>query len=115
MVNVDAAVFAKSSRLGFGLVMRDHNGNFLAGYKQGLDGITEPEVAEVIASRHAVHFILALPYKHVVVASDSVSAVKKLYLKEKDCCQVAVLIQDIRQPKALLLFPSYMLVDVVMR
>jgi hypothetical protein len=38
MVNVDAAVFAKSSRLGFGLVMRDHNGNFSAGYKQGLMG-----------------------------------------------------------------------------
>jgi hypothetical protein len=27
-------------------------------------------VAEVIASRHAVHFILALAYKHVVVASE---------------------------------------------
>jgi hypothetical protein len=43
---------------------------FLGWIQARLDGITEPEVAEVIASRHAVHFILALAYKHVVVASE---------------------------------------------
>jgi hypothetical protein len=90
MVNVDAAVFAKSNRMGFGLVIRDHNGNFLAGYRQGLDGITEPEVAEAIAFRHAVHFVLALPYRHVIVASDCLSVVKKLHSKKKrlfsGCC-----------------------------
>lgn len=97
MVNVDAAVFAESNRMGIGLVFRDHNGNFLAACRQGLNGITEPEVAEATALRHAVHFVSALPYNHVIVASDCLSVVKKLLSTGKDRSQVAVLIQDIKQ------------------
>jgi hypothetical protein len=65
----------KSNQTGFGLVIRDHNGNFLVGYRQGLHGITEPEVAEAIAFRHAVHFVFALPYKNVIAASDCLPVV----------------------------------------
>ena len=62
MVNVDAAVFAESNRMGIGLVIRDHRANFLAACRQGFDRITEPEITEAIAFRHAVYFVSALPY-----------------------------------------------------
>jgi hypothetical protein len=92
-----SGVCKSNQNMGFGLVIRHHNGNFLVGYGQGLHGITEPEVAEAIAFRHAVHFVLALPYKNVIAACDYPPVVKKLHSKKKDCSQVVVLIQDIKQ------------------
>jgi hypothetical protein len=44
MVNVDATVFEESNRMGIGLVIRDHDGNFLAACRQGIEGITGPEI-----------------------------------------------------------------------
>ncbi|TVU45008.1 hypothetical protein EJB05_04476, partial [Eragrostis curvula] len=62
MVNVDAAVFQKDNRMGMGIVIRDHKGDFLAACRQGVDKITNPEVAEAIAFRRAVLFASELQY-----------------------------------------------------
>ena len=56
-VNVDAALFAKSKRMRFGLVIRDHNGDFLAASEQACNRTTDPELAKAIDLRHAVRFV----------------------------------------------------------
>jgi hypothetical protein len=70
MVNVDVALFAESNRIGIGLVIRDHNGRFLAAFRRGLEGFIEPETTEATALRHAVRFVSILPYNQVIFASD---------------------------------------------
>jgi pentatricopeptide repeat protein len=97
MVNVDAALFAESNRIGIGLVIRDHNGRFLAACRRGLEGFTEPEIAEATALRHAVRFVSILPYNQVTFASDCLSLIQKLHATSKDQSQVAAIIQDIKQ------------------
>ena len=96
MVNVDVAVFAESNRMGIGLVIRDHRANFLAACRQGFDRITEPEITEAIAFRHAVYFVSALPYDKVIVASDSLNVVQKIKSANKDRSETGVLVEDIK-------------------
>ena len=61
MVNVDAAIFQKANRMGLGIVVRDHRGEVLAACRQGIDMITNPELAEAIAVRQAILFVSELP------------------------------------------------------
>jgi hypothetical protein len=44
-VNVDAAPFPSESRMGWGIVTRDHNGGFILSYNEGSDGFPAPELA----------------------------------------------------------------------
>jgi hypothetical protein len=44
MVNVDAVVFQKANRMGLGIVLRNHRGDFLAACMKGIDKITNPEL-----------------------------------------------------------------------
>ena len=62
MVNVDAALFAKSERMGIGLVIRDHNCDSLAASRQVYNRTIDLELEETIALRHAVHFVSKIPY-----------------------------------------------------
>ena len=68
MVNVDAAIFHKDNRMGLCIVIRDERGVFLAACKQGIDKITDPELAETIAFRRAVNFASQLPHDHIIIA-----------------------------------------------
>jgi len=61
MVNVDTAIFQKANRMGLGFVVRDHRGEVLAACRQGIDMITNPELAEAIAVRQAILFVSELP------------------------------------------------------
>jgi len=63
MMNVDAALFPKTNRMGLGIVCRNHVGEFLAACRQGFDKITNPELVEAIASWQAILFASRLPYK----------------------------------------------------
>lgn len=71
MVNVDAPVFHKDNRMGLGLLVRDHRGDFLAACRKGIGRITNPELAKVIAFRQAIIFTSELPCNQVVIATDS--------------------------------------------
>jgi hypothetical protein len=44
MVNVDVVVFQKANRMGLGIVLRNHRGDFLAACMKGIDKITNPEL-----------------------------------------------------------------------
>lgn len=79
-----------------GIVVRDQNGDFLVAYRQGVDNITDPEVAEAVAFRRAITFILEMPFKQVIIASDCLSLIVKLRRVVKDRSHIAIIIQDIR-------------------
>lgn len=96
MVNVDAAVFAASKRMGVGVVIRDHRGQFLAACSQYVDKITDPELAETIATRVAVCFAKDLGYPRVIIASDCLALIRKLTMVE-DRSHTKVVINDIKR------------------
>jgi hypothetical protein len=58
MVNVDATLFASTRQMGAGIVIRDHNGVFLAACGERIDEVITPELAEAFAVRRAVSFCL---------------------------------------------------------
>jgi len=97
MVNVDAAIFERENRMGLGLVVRNHNGDFLAALTQGIDKITNPEMAETIAFRRAVRFAMQLPYNQVLIATDCLSLVNKLLVSGVDRSHTGMFIEDIKQ------------------
>jgi hypothetical protein len=48
-VNIDAAIFASTRQMGVGVVVRDHNGNFIAACGERFDEVIIPEMAEALA------------------------------------------------------------------
>ena len=70
MVNSDAAIFAASNCMGFGIVIRDHNGLCLAACGEHVDGTTSPEMAEALALRRALSFAVEEGFGRLLMASD---------------------------------------------
>ena len=97
MMNVDAALFPKTNRMGLGIVSRNHRGKFLAACRQGFDKITNLELAEAIAFRQAILFASRLPYKQVIIATDCLSLIKKLRSKAIDRSFTGSITQDINK------------------
>jgi hypothetical protein len=52
MINIDAAIFEDSNRMSLDVVIRNHNGDFIAAASQGIENITNPELVETFAFRH---------------------------------------------------------------
>ena len=84
MINVDAAIFSKSGRAGFGLVMCDYKGLVRAACRGFLNHVYCPEVAEAYAICQA--FILAenTGVQRLEVASDCLSVIKKVQQQSMD-------------------------------
>jgi hypothetical protein len=55
-MNVDAALFPDDHRMGWGAVLRDHNGAFILSVSEGLPGFPTPELAEGFAIRALYQF-----------------------------------------------------------
>lgn len=56
MVNVDAAVFSQSWRMGIGIVVRNHLGMVLAAKRRYVNQDVNPKLAEAIAMHCAMEF-----------------------------------------------------------
>jgi hypothetical protein len=97
MMNVDAALFKKTNRMGLGIVITNHRGEFLAACRQGIDKITNPELAEAVAFGRAILFASRLPYKQVVMATDCLSLIKKLRSQATDRSYTGIITQDIKK------------------
>ncbi|KAK6123613.1 hypothetical protein DH2020_042645 [Rehmannia glutinosa] len=55
--NVDGAVFAREQSIGFGCVIRNHQGRFIAARKGFLPGSSNPKFAEAMGVREALGWI----------------------------------------------------------
>jgi hypothetical protein len=100
MINVDAAIFEDSNwmglDLGLGLVIRNHKGDFIVAIRQGIEKITNSELAEMLAFRRAVHFATQLSYNQVIVVSDCLSLINKLNAPSRDRSHTGIIIEDIK-------------------
>jgi hypothetical protein len=70
VVNVDAALLSSSSKMGVGVVIRDHSGNFLVACSKLLDQVIAPEIAEALAIRSAVTLTRDEGLNKVLLVSD---------------------------------------------
>nr|GME05468.1 uncharacterized protein LOC109186242 [Ipomoea batatas] len=77
-MNVDAAINSEHARMGFGCVIRDANGCFVAAKETKWNGIFTPREAEAVAVREALSWIKTLNFDKVHVETDSLTVVQSL-------------------------------------
>jgi ribonuclease HI len=95
-INVDAALFPPSRRMGIGIVIRNHMGECsVACSELGME-VTVPEVAEALAVRRALSLAETEGFDKVIVASDCLSLIQRLIGSENDRSSVGVVVQDIK-------------------
>lgn len=70
VMNVDTSLFHKA-RMGLGIVIRNHREEFLAACRHGIDKIINPKLAEAIAFRWGILLAYGLPYKQIMIATNS--------------------------------------------
>ncbi|XP_019168367.1 PREDICTED: uncharacterized protein LOC109164066 [Ipomoea nil] len=72
--NVDTAIFEDGA--GFGLVVRDHVGCFVATKKGQLDGERDPFVAEALAAKEALTWLKEQNLNNIIIESDCLNFCK---------------------------------------
>lgn len=86
--NVDAAVFERSGRSSFGCVLRNDQGQFVAGYGGFWPGIVEPKVAEALAFKEALSWLKRRGISCVYIELDSLNVVQAFDSKTRDSSYV---------------------------
>jgi ribonuclease HI len=96
VINVDAALFSSTSRMGVGVVIRDHNGKFLAACSQVLHEVTSPELAEALAVRRAVTLAGEEGLDRIILMSDCLTVIQRINSSGRDRSLVGVVVEDIK-------------------
>jgi hypothetical protein len=96
LINVDAAIFATSRRMGAGVVARNHDGSFLAACGERYDEVVVPEIAEAIAVRRALLFAQEEEFSKIIIASDCLSVIQRIKSGEVDRSLYGPVIEDIK-------------------
>ena len=99
-VNVDAALFSSSRRMGAGVVVRDHNDAFVAACGDIYPEVTVPELVEAMAIRLALSFSKDEGLHGLIVATDCLSVVQRIQNVERDRSTVGSVIVDIKKMSA---------------
>jgi ribonuclease HI len=98
-VNVDAALFPAEQRMGWGAVVRDHNGAFLLSCIEGLAGLPVPEIAEVVAVRAALLMSRDHGFRKIILVSDCLSLINQISCSIKDRSDLGTVVGDIKSLK----------------
>jgi hypothetical protein len=96
LINVDAALFSPSRRMGIGVVIRDHNGVCLTACSELREEVTTPELAEALALSRAVSLAGNEGFDKIMVVSDCLSLVQRWQSSDLDRSIVGVVIQEIK-------------------
>jgi hypothetical protein len=96
LVNVDAALFTTSDRMGAGVVIRDHDGMFIAACGERYDNVVAPETVEALAVRRAISFAQEEGYSKITIASDCLSVIQRIRSGETDRSLCGPVIEDIK-------------------
>jgi ribonuclease HI len=97
LINVDAALFKSSNRMGAGVVIRNHRGECLVACSELLLVVTMPELAEALALRRALALASEEGFEQVMVASDCLSVVQRIKSTTQDHSYPGVIIQDMKK------------------
>jgi ribonuclease HI len=96
LVNVDATLFASSTSMGAGMVVRDSLGVFVAARRDSFLNVQVPEIAEATAVRAALSFAHEEHLDNLIVATDCLTVVKRVESKLKDRSSCGPIIEDIK-------------------
>jgi ribonuclease HI len=96
-INVDGAMAKNSEKGGGGVVVRDHDGRFLAGACHFSPSLQDPEDAELRACKSAIALIKNLKLTRVVLETDNVNVASKLTSEQKDRSMHGPLVEEIKK------------------
>lgn len=82
--NVDAALFWKENKVGYGLVLRDDQARFVATKGGSLPCILDPGTAEMYACKEALSWVRTKGFSNVIIESDCAQAINILQGKVMD-------------------------------
>jgi ribonuclease HI len=95
-VNSDGAKAKSSEKGGGGVVIRDHDGRFLAGSCRFFPFVVDPEEAELKACKQALELVKVLRLQKIVLEVDSINVVSKLSDSSLDRSAHALLVEEIK-------------------
>jgi hypothetical protein len=104
-MNVDAALFKSSKRMGVGIVIRNHNGECVAACSELIPDVMMPELAEALAVRRAMTLARGEAYDKIMWATDFLFVVHHINSSTLDRSFLGVVIQDIKKEAEM--FSSY--------
>jgi ribonuclease HI len=96
-VNTDGTWHKASEKGGGGVVVRDHDGRFLAGACHFFPSLPDPEAAELLACKRAMQLVKHLKLKEVVLELDCVNVVRKLNEPEMDRSVQSFVIEELKR------------------
>jgi ribonuclease HI len=94
-INVDAALFPSESRMGWGVVARDHTGAFILSCSEGSEVMPMPEVAEALAVRRALSIAKDHDFVKIVLYSDCLSLIQRISSRSRDRSEIGAMITNI--------------------
>ena len=75
---MDAALFHNEHRYGYGVVARDHNGNFIEAKAAGFAGSITTEMAEVLGFKEALSWVKAKQWRKVILETDCIRVIQAM-------------------------------------
>ena len=93
---VDAALFPLLRRMGWGAVLRDHDGKVILSCSESLDGCPSPELAESLAVRRALAVLRDRGFRKCTLESDCLSLIQRIVSSAQDRSQVGMIVRDIK-------------------
>jgi ribonuclease HI len=96
-VNWDAAVDINRKRIGFGVIVRNHDGDALAMISETMDLITDPVTAEALAARRAVEVSQTLGLRKIIMEGDALQIVQALRSTGGGRYSYGLIIEDMHQ------------------
>lgn len=92
--NVDAALFKNENIVGFGLILRDNHGKFVAAKGGLLNCVFDPGIAEAYACKEALLWIQSKKLNNIIIEGDCAEVVKALQCKSETQTYAGRIIAD---------------------
>ncbi|KAL5778263.1 hypothetical protein ACOSP7_011189 [Xanthoceras sorbifolium] len=94
-LNVDASLRVDSCLVGLGVVVRNSNGDFMAGLSRKLVGSVSIEIAEAFAILNGLHLTIESGFSRIQVESDALNVINYLIRRCPPKSKVGLIIIDI--------------------
>ncbi|XP_027150290.1 uncharacterized protein LOC113750523 [Coffea eugenioides] len=91
--NFNGAIFPSNASSDIGVVIRDDQGLFIAGFTQKISRLMDPSVVESRAAKYAMKLLHRLNIQEVVLEEDSQSVIKLIENFEPDDSHSGILIE----------------------
>lgn len=92
--NSDASLFTNPHWSGYGCVVRDHNGSFVACMHGSIKGKFTPLLTEAIGVQEMLSWLKGIQVQQIIIESDSLNVIHRLKSQDDDMSSVDLIIND---------------------